>query len=81
MGSGLFPFQRRADDDCRNTQDYTLKELDLYKGKQFKYVFDFGDEWTFQCKVLRVLEEDTEHPVIVKSVGEAPEQYGSWEDE
>lgn len=66
---------------CRTTGKYTLEQAGLYKGKQFKYVFDFGDEWTFQCKVLRVVEESTVKPKIIRSKGKAPDQYGGWEDE
>ena len=31
--------------------------------------------------VTAVKEEETEAPVIVKSKGEAPEQYPNWDDE
>lgn len=75
-------YMEGADDEGPFTNKYRLYQLNLYKGKQFKYVFDFGDEWMFQCKVLRVLEEETTVPRIIKSKGEAPEQYGSdWEDD
>lgn len=59
----------------RPTKKYTLKKLGLKKGMAFKYVFDFGDEWRFQCKVLRELDEKTDIPCIIRSVGESPEQY------
>ncbi|MDY3844662.1 MAG: hypothetical protein SOZ55_06045 [Ruminococcus sp.] len=36
-----------------------LSQLRLSKGQAFKFLFDYGDEWRFQCKVLRVLDEDT----------------------
>ena len=65
----------------RTTDRYRLSQAGLNKGKKFKYLFDFGDEWRFQCKVLQVKEEETEAPVIVKSKGEAPEQYPNWDDE
>lgn len=68
-------------DGKRSTDDYTLNQAGLHKGKQFKYIFDFGDEWRFQCKVLKVLRGDTPEPMILKSMGDAPEQYPSWEDE
>lgn len=45
-------------------------------GSQFTYVFDFGEKWRFQCKVLRELEEDTKTPVVIREVGEAPFQCG-----
>ena len=52
----------------------------MAKGQKFKYVFDFGDEWEFQCKVLRELEEDAKTPLVIRSVGESPEQYPEWEE-
>ena len=75
-------YMKGAEEYEPTTEKYKLCQLNLYKGMQFKYVFDFGDEWMFQCKVLRVLEEVTETPRIIKSKGEAPKQYGSdWEDD
>ncbi len=65
----------------RLTKKYTLKKLNLTKGQKFKYVFDFGDEWVFQCRVLRQLEENTDVPGVIRSVGEAPEQYPDWEED
>lgn len=67
--------------DLRSTPDYCLNQVNLYKGKQFKYIFDFGDEWTFQCKVLKVTDVSTPEPLVVRSKGDAPEQYGRWDDE
>lgn len=49
--------------------------------EKFKFLFDFGDEWVFQCKVLKVLEEETTGFQVVKRTGEAPAQYPDWEDE
>lgn len=57
------------------TQETRLIRAGLQKGKSFKYLFDFGDEWVFQCKVLRALENSTEVPVVIRSKGENPVQY------
>lgn len=57
------------------TKNCTLKKAGFKPGDKFKYVFDFGDEWVFQCRVLRYIEEATDIPCIVRSVGEPPEQY------
>ena len=73
-------FSSKAEAGDRLTKKYTLKKLQLAKGQKFKYVFDFGDEWEFQCKVLRELEEDTKTPLVIRSVGESPEQYPEWEE-
>ena len=64
----------------RLTKKYSLQRAGLVKGKKFLYLFDFGDEWVFQCRVLRELEDKTATPVIIRSVGESPEQYPSCDD-
>ena len=74
-------FSMKMHGDERLTKSYKLEKLNLIKGDQFKYVFDFGDEWRFQCKVLRELEEQSDLPRIIRSVGESPEQYQEWENE
>lgn len=68
-------------DTKKYSRDVTLRQLRLKKGDKFKFLFDFGDEWRFQCKVLRELEERTDIPGVVRTVGEAPEQYPDWEEE
>lgn len=65
----------------RVTRRCTLAKLGLSKGDQFKYLFDYGDEWIFQCKVLGQVEELTARPVVVRSVGMPPEQYPDWDVE
>jgi hypothetical protein len=65
--------------DLDNAKDYTdhvkLSELHLEKGDKFLYIFDFGDEWRFQIKILRVINEQTKSPVMLKSIGTIS-QYG-----
>lgn len=65
----------------RVTKSWTLAKLELAAGDRFKYLFDYGDEWVFQCKVLRELDEETAKPVVVKCVGQAPEQYPQFEED
>lgn len=74
-------YVRGMESPDRTTDAYTLNQAGLCKGKKFKYLFDFGDEWVFQCKVLQVLEEDTTQAKIVKRKGKAPEQYPDWEED
>ena len=59
----------------RDTAKYKLGQLGLEKDKKFVYLFDFGDEWNFGCKVLKVTDGVCEDTKILRSVGEAPEQY------
>lgn len=67
------------DEEYRHTCDVKLYELALQKDDRFLFVFDFGDDWQFQCKVLRLIDEDTKEPEILRSVGESPEQYPDYD--
>ena len=58
-----------------------LAQLRLFKGQTFKFLFDFGDEWRFQCKVLQVLDETTKESEIVRMKGEPPEQYSYFDED
>ena len=60
-----------------------LKNFRLGVGDKFLYVFDFGDEWRFRIKVLRIINEYTEVPNILRYKGEVS-QYGEdddWDDD
>lgn len=63
------------------TWAYTLADLDLAKGQKFKYVFDYGENWIFQCRVLRELTEPVEEAEVVRRVGEPPEQYPGFDED
>ena len=65
----------------RDSEDYRLEDVGLFVGKKFKYLFDFGDSWVFQCKVLKVLDEKSEDPEVVRSKGEAPAQYDFYDED
>jgi len=68
------------------TNEVTLREFDMTKGDRFLYIFDYGDEWRFWVKVLRVIDEDTKVPVILKSKGEVvqypyDDEEEDWDDD
>jgi hypothetical protein len=53
-------------------------------GKEFLFLFDFGDEWHFGVKLARTsdtLEPGARYPRIVARHGESPPQYPDLEDE
>ncbi len=66
----------------RSTAHVRLSYLNPEIGLKFKYLFDFGDEWVFQCRILKRIEEVTKTPLVVRSIGEAPSQYGEdvWDE-
>jgi hypothetical protein len=70
-----------SEDGVRGFSDKVkLSRFRLGKGDKFLYIFDYGDDWRFRIKVLRVVGEPTEMPVVLRSVGEV-NQYGYDEDE
>jgi len=63
-----------------------LNELFPMDGLKLYYLFDFGDNWLFKImklKKTKTLTNDSVVPLLVKSIGENPEQYGAdeeWEE-
>lgn len=58
-----------------------IGELDLRERQVFTYLFDFGDMWQFDIKVLEICEGTIKRPEVIKSEGDAPEQYPYYEEE
>jgi hypothetical protein len=46
-------------------------------------MFDYGDDWRFVVEVIGMGQKvaKTRYPKVLKKVGKAPEQYGSWDDD
>lgn len=65
----------------RLSKRYSLQQAGLMPGKKFLYLFDFGDEWVFQCRVLREIADRTDIPGVIRSVGEAPDQYPNYDED
>lgn len=74
-------YSNDMDEGCRISYKMPLGRLGLKKGDKFKYLFDFGDEWRFQCRVMQELEEKTKYFRVIKAVGDPPSQYPGWDDE
>lgn len=66
------------DEEFPHTEDYNLEVLSLRQ--KFKFLFDFGDSWEFDCQVLREVSDDGEIYVI-RSVGQPPEQYPEYDED
>ncbi|MDE7294678.1 MAG: plasmid pRiA4b ORF-3 family protein [Oscillospiraceae bacterium] len=52
----------------------------LEEKQKFVYIFDFGDEWQFSCRVLRITDEPCGSFEIIRTVGESPEQYSYYDE-
>ncbi len=70
-----------AEWEDKTTNAYQLKQLKLQPKQKFLFVFDFGEEHRFACKVLRIEQCTDDDVCIIKSVGDSPEQYPVWDDE
>ncbi|WP_408072512.1 IS1096 element passenger TnpR family protein, partial [Streptococcus pneumoniae] len=47
----------------RYTENVYLDSLSVKQ--KFKFIFDFGDEWRFECQVLREIETEDEEAYLV----------------
>jgi len=52
------------------TDEVRLCDFPLEKGTRFLYIYDFRNEQRFSIKLLRVSEEETNMPILVRSKGE-----------
>ena len=60
-------------------EETALGDLGMKKGMKFSYLFDFGDMWWFDIKVLGIGGGSVDSPQLVKAVNPAPQQYPDWE--
>jgi len=59
------------------------KIQDVYElKKKMLFFFDYGDSWRFitQCTAIKKTAKK-EKAKVIKSAGEAPEQYPDWDDD
>jgi hypothetical protein len=54
-----------------------IDSIALYGGPKFLYLFDYGDEWWHEVKLISVTEKVTSasYPRIVNKQGKSPPQY------
>jgi hypothetical protein len=52
-------------------------------GHTMLFMFDYGDDWRFVVEVIGLGQKTAKsrYPKVLKKIGEAPEQYGGWEDD
>lgn len=68
-------FSPRETESSPRADTVTLRQCALSVGSKFMYLFDYGDEWRFQCRVTKVLDVKTAEAYIVKGKGSPPVQY------
>ena len=52
-------------------------------GHKMLFLFDYGDDWRFIVEVIGIGEKQskTRYPKVLKEAGQAPEQYGGWDED
>ena len=68
--------------ESRSVKGISVSEA-FVKGKKLLYLFDYGDEWRFivQCQRIEEAEPKKQYPKVLEAKGDAPEQYGEWDEE
>jgi hypothetical protein len=72
-----------GDERTRNAEETTIDSLRLTPGRQFRYLFDFGDNWEHQIMVEATdtpVEPGKKYPSIVEKHGDSPDQYPEQEE-
>ena len=78
------PFSGRRARAARRVQIRDVPLPGASGKKEFLFLFDFGDEWHFGVKLVRLsptVEPGVRYPRVVAQQGEAPPQYPELEDE
>jgi len=83
--------QKWSEDSIVSPLDYSSQSIatevmivsvGMHVGQQFMYLYDYGDEWTFNVTVMGIEEGETKpiKPYISAEKGKAPEQYYYYDD-
>ncbi len=49
-----------------------LSDFFRRKGERFIYIYDFGDNWTHQIKLEKILPEEINRPALLDGEGQCP---------
>jgi hypothetical protein len=72
-----YSFEHPSSSDGPWADDVLIGDLDLVINQSVLYLFDFGDEWPFDVKLVDVRTDEPllPEPKIIERKGRAPEQY------
>jgi hypothetical protein len=64
----------------RNAKTTKLEEFFTTEKQSFVYIYDFGDDWTHQIVLEKILSEELKHPVCLAGKGACPPEDcgGPW---
>lgn len=66
-----------ADGNAKPASRIRIDSVELYGGRKFLYLFDYGDEWWHNVELMSVTPRVTraKYPRVVKKQGKSPPQY------
>ena len=72
-----------TDEQPFNAEETTLDSLNFKVNQTFEYLFDFGDNWLHEIKVVQIESASRTRrlPIISERHGESPPQYPDYEEE
>jgi pRiA4b ORF-3-like protein len=76
-------FADMGESDARSVKRSRISEAFPAVGGQMTFLFDYGDGWQFRVKATGFgkKERGVTYPRLLKSLGDAPEQYPSFDDD
>lgn len=68
------------DEQAGAVETTTIADLGLAVDESFGYLFDFGDDWWHQIRVVSIADDapKKKYPCVVNKVGASPPQYASF---
>ncbi|MCC5839699.1 MAG: hypothetical protein JJT96_06195 [Opitutales bacterium] len=71
------------EEDEPMAHEVEIKSADLKPKQTLSLLYDFGDDWRFDLKLLRIepVDDRLKRAEVIESEGTPPEQYPSWEDD
>ncbi len=67
--------------DSKSVKKTKIQQVFKNKGDKMLFLFDYGDNWEFIVQLKNIDEPDFKksYPQVIKSIGQAPEQYQLFE--
>ena len=68
---------------ARSVKKTKIAQAFTEPGQAMQFLFDYGDDWRFAIQLIATGKryKGKVYPVVLASVGEAPEQYPDWDDD
>ncbi|MCB9082637.1 MAG: plasmid pRiA4b ORF-3 family protein [Lewinellaceae bacterium] len=72
---GLLPDEDQlweVDDQVEDSEAVLLSDVGLRAGDQLTYIYDFGDHWEHQLTIERIMDVETDQPLVIQGARNCP---------